>query len=152
MAETARAYCALIEAVEAADRSWLQRMARLLSRLHLAVEALDKPPQTAYQMLLPDLDARFELFTFLHQLIGAKERPWIEFELIDCLADDLTDIYCEMKHGLRLLDQDPVAASDSWRSGYQLHWGQHLVDAVRHLYTLTIQAELGGGEPLAAGA
>jgi hypothetical protein len=52
------------------------------------------------------------------------------------LADDLTDIYCELKAGLSLLEEEPSLARDNWRTGYRLHWGQHLVDASRHLYEL----------------
>ena len=61
------------------------------------------------------------------------------------LADDLTDIYCELKHGLRLLDANPPQtdlALDGWRRSYKAHWGQHLVDAERHLYALRARGEL----------
>jgi len=58
------------------------------------------------------------------------------------LADDLTDIYCELKHGLKLMRVEPGKALDDWRSGYHLHWGQHLLDAERHLYELKSQNQL----------
>ena len=63
------------------------------------------------------------------------------------LADDLTDIYCELKYGLTLLDaqpDDPTEAFDGWRTGYRVHWGQHLVDAERHLYALQSRNRLRG--------
>jgi hypothetical protein len=52
------------------------------------------------------------------------------------LADDLTDIYCELKHGLRAFDSNPGRALETWFLGYECHWGQHLVDAERHLANL----------------
>jgi hypothetical protein len=61
------------------------------------------------------------------------------------LADDLTDIYCELKYGLTLLDaqpEDPDEAFEGWRTGYRVHWGQHLVDAERHLYSLQSRNKL----------
>ena len=58
------------------------------------------------------------------------------------LADDLTDIYCELKNGLKLVDGEPERAMEDWHKGYHLHWGQHLVDAERHLYELRVRNQL----------
>ena len=93
--------------------------------------------------LMSDLDARFEIFAQLRSLLGSKDGYWMEFDVAQdgqfmtgSLADDLTDIYCELKHGLGVVDEEPRRAFDGWRSGYRVHWGQHLVDAERHLYEL----------------
>ncbi len=51
------------------------------------------------------------------------------------LADDLTDIYCELKSGLLSLEENlknQDQAIDDWRCGYKVHWGKHLVDAEKH--------------------
>ena len=143
MAAVAEAYCALIERIEVADSAWLQQLASLLPRLHAAVEALGSSQTDMNHWLMPDLDARFELFAQLRRLLGNKDSYWMEFDVAHdgqsmsgSLADDLTDIYCELKHGLKLLDNEPGQASNDWRSGYHLHWGQHLLDAERHLYLL----------------
>lgn len=37
------------------------------------------------------------------------------------LADDLTDIYCELKHGLRMVDEDPRRSLNTWREGFTRH-------------------------------
>jgi hypothetical protein len=60
------------------------------------------------------------------------------------LADDLTDIYYELKDGLNRLDrsEDPGRTLGSWRSGFCKHWGQHVVDAERHLYALVARDRL----------
>jgi hypothetical protein len=52
------------------------------------------------------------------------------------LADDLTDIYCELKHGLRAFDSNTGPALETWVLGYEWHWAQHLADASRHLANL----------------
>ena len=149
MAAVAEAYCALIERIEVADSVWLQQLASLLPRLHAAVEALGNSQTDMNHWLMPDLDARFELFAQLRRLLGNKDSYWMEFDVAHdgqsmsgSLADDLTDIYCELKHGLKLLDNEPGQASNDWRSGYHLHWGQHLLDAERHLYLLKSKNQL----------
>ncbi|HHH40366.1 MAG TPA: DUF5063 domain-containing protein [Sedimenticola sp.] len=149
MAEVARAYCSLIEKVEVADSRWLREMSMLLPRLHACVEALGTGDGEEAPTLAPDLDARFELFVLLRDLLGNRDGYWMEFDtardnqgMSGSLADDLTDIYCELKHGLRLLDEEPGRAADDWRSGYHMHWGRHLVDAERHLYELRSQNRL----------
>jgi hypothetical protein len=58
------------------------------------------------------------------------------------LADDLTDIYCELKSGLDMLDGQPQRAVEGWHLGFHLHWGQHLLDAERHLYDLNARNQL----------
>jgi hypothetical protein len=101
--------------------------------------------------LTPDLDARFELFSHLRGLLGERDGYWMEFDRVGdaevmtgSLADDLTDIYCELKHGLRLIDSDPRRALRGWREGFEDHWGQHLTDAQRHLSALAAQDRLAG--------
>lgn len=144
MENISREYCRLIESVEQADASWLGQMEALLPKLHAAVAALGVPEAEMHShSLAPDLDARFELFVELRRLLGQHDGYWMEFDggqdgqsMTGSLADDLTDIYCELKHGLGLIDSQPERALDDWRSGYKVHWGQHLVDAERHLYQL----------------
>ena len=57
-------------------------------------------------------------------------------ELVGIVADDLADIYRDMKEGLDLL-----AAGESendvvweWRYGFCSHWGKHAVDALRIIH------------------
>ncbi len=153
MAEIARSYCSLVEHLDEYDSTWLQRVASLLPRLHAAVADLGFPEDISEQSLMPDLDARFELFSRLRRMLGDRDAYWMEFDMshdIHCmsgsLADDLTDIYCELKHGLKLLDgrpSEPARVLSGWCSSYKVHWGRHLVDAERHLYELDTRGQLG---------
>lgn len=151
MLETAREYCDLIEAAEDANGQWLQRLLELLPRLHAAMAALGPLANERSEPMRVDLDARFDLFTRLRQLLGERDAYWMQFDvgqdgqqMSGSLADDLTDIYCELKYGLMRLDsdKDPDTTLEGWRYGYQVHWGQHLVDAERHLYELSARDEL----------
>lgn len=148
MAEVAKTYCALIEEVYEADGKWLDQLASLLPRLHAAVAALGFSEKKDCS-LTPDLDARFEIFAQLRKLLGNRDSYWMQFDqaqdvqgMSGSLADDLTDIYCELKHGLNLLEQEPTRVFEDWRNGYKMHWGQHLMDAERHLYDLQVKDQL----------
>jgi len=152
MVALARRYCEIVESAGEEDRAWLGEIALLLPRLHAEISALASPGYNSPHMLVADLDARFELFSHLRELLGERDGYWMEFDSVadtQCmsgsLADDLTDIYCELKHGLRLLDQDPEGRTKvllEWCRGFRSHWGQHLIDAERHLYALSARGGL----------
>jgi hypothetical protein len=149
MADLARLFCEMIEETDTFEPDWLGSMATLLPRLHVAVESLGGNDSDTYVPDSTDLDARFEIFSELHRLLGPNDSYWMEFDVAQdgqfmtgSLADDLTDIYCELKNGLSLLDEEPSLARDKWRNGYRFHWGQHLVDASRHLYELGARNQL----------
>lgn len=146
----ARRYCELIESLDEGHRAPLVQLNGLLPRLHAAMAVVDP---SADDILDPDadLDRRFELFTRLHRLLGDLDGYWMEYdvtpdrqEMSGSLADDLTDIYCELKNGLIRLEasSDPDLTLGRWRMGFCKHWGQHVVDAERHLYALAARDRL----------
>jgi hypothetical protein len=145
----AHRYCELIEVSGAENPSWLKDIAMLLPSLHTAVESLDRPMVTGSVALTPDLDTRFELYTHLVTLLGDRDAYWTELDRADdprtmtgSLADDLTDIYCELKHGLHRVDEDPEYSLRAWAEGFARHWNQHLTDAQRHIEVLHSQGRL----------
>jgi hypothetical protein len=145
----ARHYCVLVESLQEGNTQWLEEVASLLPRLHAAVAGLNLPKPDNAHHTVSDLDARFELYTHLRQLLGERDAYWMEFDVAGdgqtmsgSLADDLTDIYCELKSGLRLLDAEPDKAVEDLHTGFHLHWGQHLLDAERHLYDLSARNQL----------
>jgi hypothetical protein len=148
--DLATAFCRLIESSGAPAVPWLVRIADLLPRLHAAVLSLDPEYGEDEEPLAPDLDARFELYTHLRELLGDRDGYWLEFDRVGdhcamtgSLADDLTDIYCELKHGLRVHELHPCLADRGWCQGFANHWAQHLIDAERHLSALQAQGRLG---------
>ena len=112
---------------------------------------LDINDPSHVEALVADLDARFELYGYLRKLLGDRDAYWMEFDaahdkqcMSGSLADDLTDIYCELKAGLVHLERydDARHTLGHWRSGFCKHWGQHVVDAERHLYALSARDRL----------
>ncbi len=149
VADLAQQYCQLIEASSLSQINWLRQVSELLPRLHAAVISLSGSVQDDCVGCVADLDARFELFTDLRQMLGDRDGYWLEFDRIGdhyaktgSLADDLTDIYCELKYGLRFIDEDPDGAVQGWLNGFEYHWRHHLVDAERHLSALAAQDRL----------
>ncbi|WP_242470944.1 DUF5063 domain-containing protein [Thiocystis violacea] len=147
----ARRYCHLIDSCSSAQGLWLRGVAELLPRLHAGISSLDVANLCfADQLDVVDLDARFELFSHLRGLLADRDSYWLEFDRVaegvgamtGSLADDLTDIYCELKQGLRLFELDPEYAIAALATGYEQHWGRHLVDAERHLAMLGAEARL----------
>jgi len=153
LVRTARDYCSLIDRIPA-GADWLSPLFQLLPRLHANVVALPDPGGRDIQPEFSDLDDRFALFTKLRLSLGERDVYWLEFDHpedtgIDdehrtgSLADDLTDIYFELKRGLRLLEAaGPDTVAHFWEVGFTQHWGQHLVDAERHLYALKVNEQL----------
>lgn len=153
LVNTARDYCRLIDRLPHYG-DWLSPLFQILPRLHANVVAVPDPGGSDIVPEHADLDARFDLFSRLHERLGERDVYWLEFDQPDdahvdgehrtgSLADDLTDIYFELKRGLRLLDAaGPDVVAHLWEVGFNRHWGQHLVDAERHLYALKVNDQL----------
>lgn len=145
----ARSYCWLIEAACQNEPDWLARVADLLPRLHAVLITLHSDDSDMAGGSMPDLDARFELFGCLRDQLGERDHYWLEFDPIGdgeamtgSLADDLTDIYYELRQGLSLAESLPLGAGRGWLAGFEAHWGRHLSDAERHLANLAAQGRL----------
>jgi hypothetical protein len=146
----ARRYCELIDASGADRPRWLAEVAALLPRLHAAMSSLHFSVPDAEHDHPVDLDARFELYSHLRELLCDRDGYFLAFDpyhegadaMSGSLADDLTDIYCELKHGLRAFEVDPGRALETWMLGYDHHWAEHLVDAERHLANLAASNRL----------
>lgn len=144
IAAIARCYCELIEAASPSRPGWLTQVSLLLPRLHAAMAVIHFSAPYAESLFPVDLDARFDLYTRLYCLLADRDGYFLEFDCaydgLDArtgsLADDLTDIYCELWAGLSVHDQEPLRALKFWFFGYEHHWGQHLIDAERHLTML----------------
>lgn len=152
MMQAALEYCSLIEQIDDSKKEILPSLLELLPRLHAGIAAFSADKEADCHVSEADLDARFELFSRLRQLLGDRDSYWLEYDVVpneECksgsLADDLTDIYCELKSGLLSMEENlknQDQAIDDWRCGYKIHWGKHLVDAEKHLYDLQAQNQI----------
>jgi len=140
MATLASGYCELVESFdENSLDNWLTDVAELLPKLHRAVDGLEQAKSMGVYEHRADYDARFEMFTRLYQALGERNGYSYEYDGLDgqrlsgSLADDITDIYFDLKHGLSVLINDPTMAAHEWQHSYEFHWRHHLLDAERQL-------------------
>ncbi|MGH8551825.1 MAG: DUF5063 domain-containing protein [Methylococcales bacterium] len=145
----ARDFCLLVEHVELyKDRQWLPDLARILPRIQSSMTHLDDLGMEYSFFLLPDLEERFELYCRLKHRLGVHDNYPMEHdsdsvpeEMTGSLAGDLADIYFELKRGLNLANNVDTCKIDLlrlWQTGYILHWGERLLYAQRHLFSLRI--------------
>ncbi len=148
MRQSGTTYCDLIEDTTLNKTQWLTQVEKALARLHYSIIDLLPAPIDKNYPMTPNFERRFELYSQLRDKLGEDDQYTIGFDsdLIETLsgsvADDLTDIYCELKYGLVQLDDHAFSDSEvieHWTNSYHLHWGQHLVDANRHFYSLRIK-------------
>jgi len=150
MTSVADSFCQLVDRTGRAPGNWLVMLYELMPRLHAAVTALNNFDTGDVPVDGVDLDERFELYSRLRKSLGDLDSYCLEFDaypeevhMTGSLADDLTDIYFDLLQGLELVDDAwPQRAAQVWQSTYRLHWGQHLVDAERHLYALKVRDKL----------
>lgn len=156
LASSAGEYCDLIDHIDQVNGDWLDNLSSLLPRIHAAISSMegsDVDQCPLVQGADMDMDRRFELYSRLRKLLGDHDGYMLEFDKLEdfdgasgSLADDFTDIYFELKKGLDLLGAEPDALSRAvcvWYGSYLWHWGQHLVDAEKHLYDIQVHRHLG---------
>ena len=150
--EDARRFCFLIENIDEFEaQNWLTQISLVLPRIHAVMEVIDHANNRAECFFaLSDIDERFELFCHLKKSLGEKDgyevgEELIHNELYGSLSEDLADLYFEIKRGLDIINcgqENLSVALNLWRDGFFLHWGQHLIDAERHLYHLRIHHQI----------
>lgn len=141
----AQEFCAHVERREHTDCiAWLHSVLPQMLTLKKAIEQVPAGQMVA----LPDADisTRFTLYSDLKEWFGELDSYWLQGdksndtpELTGSLADDFTDIYYELLPGLQyeckdIEDQRIVA--EHWRAHYNVHWGDHLGDAMRYVSIL----------------
>ena len=135
-AELAERYCSLIEEADRADPlRFLERIEELLSKLYASasklpdVEATSDDPQVPKRVMsTAEWTTAFER---LNRLLGSDDRYQTE-GLERSLADDLLDIYRELRDGLGAM-RSGAAPEDvlwEWRFGFEAHWAAHAEGAL----------------------
>jgi hypothetical protein len=81
-----------------------------------------------------------QLYNLLKEKLGDWDRYWQVFDpteddeaIFGTLADDIADIYRDLKEGLVLIESREAPPEDiiwSWRLLFYSHWGKHAIDAL----------------------
>ena len=143
-AEIVRRYCSWAESASVGFDVDMQTAQSILAELHFAILDLRND----------DFEDDVELENVsTEQWKIVKERftnlpidgYWLVFDptkdresetVFTTLSEDLADIYRDLKYGLLLFDAGHIAkATWEWKFNFQIHWGRHLVDAQKVIYS-----------------
>jgi len=124
---------------------WLRKIECLLQAIDDGMARLDLETEIGF-FVLPDLDRRFRLYRRLKAFLGDLDGYPLAGDKVDepedhsgSLADDITDLYFELRRGLQLYQAEsasPMPALSLWYAGYRLHWRDHLLGARSRLRAL----------------
>jgi hypothetical protein len=158
----AQTYCSLIEgskANEFAKEIWLENVLAALAQLYAAAHAL---PEVESQETAHPADDLFDvgkdewqsIYQSVGRTLGKAGAYWCYFDpnqppdakdepILGDLADDLADIYRDVKPALRAWEanQDTWLREAVFTCGNVLfvgHWGRHAVNAIRALHPLAL--------------
>jgi hypothetical protein len=155
MRPEAERYCSLVERAASFEREELvaELAASLAALLSAAARLPDVTPTDTDLADRPSQEQWSERFAEVQQTLGEWEGYWTtlapygeeaEDAVMLPLADDLVDIWRDLKQGLLALE-DGAAPEDvvwEWRFGFYSHWGRHATEALRALHARL--AEQGG--------
>jgi len=142
-ARKAKAYCSLIDQAPLLPREKaLRRLSQALADLlPLALRLPDLSDEGT-----PDIESNCEpALESVQEWVSVLgvDHYWALFDpftnpegslTFNSLADDLSDVYSDLKRGLVLFDSGLVhAACWEWRSSFTSHWGESLIEVERAL-------------------
>lgn len=149
--DAAEAYCTEVEAVgaepldSADERALVLRLrARVAALVAAAVALPDVEVTTSDTSRSIDHAAWTDRFAALDRALGSSATYWTalptgvgeaDIALVP-LADDLADIWRDLRSALDWLDSgaDPADVVWEWQFGFETHWGLHAVQALRALH------------------
>jgi hypothetical protein len=147
MRTAAEGYCSVIERAKWPQRvEFVAEVAQALAELIAAAGHLPHvEPSDAELSGRPSDEQWRERFAGVQSVLRDWDGYWTAIEpfggwemesVMLTLADDLADVWRDMKHGLAALDS---GASDTdviweWRFSFYSHWGRHATEALRVLH------------------
>ena len=139
-ADVAQQYCDWAESPFTEPHDEMIKVRKLLADLHatiLNVELDDRAEETndltstAQWHLVMSRSANLPIGVYWDVFNPMEE----DNPVLNSLADDLSDIYRDLKQGLILFNQGKMAeAAWEWRLHFDIHWGQHLTGAQRAIH------------------
>jgi hypothetical protein len=87
------------------------------------------------------------LYNLLKEKLGRHDLYWTVFDptsqdnevIRGTLADDIADVYRDVKESLLLMDKNAITAELAiwnWRQLFYSHWGDHAISALRTIHNL----------------
>jgi len=146
-----REFCAFVESSEKTDKEFLRQLQSLLLVLYhhaisLSWTSLDHNEEFADKL---SKEEQKDILKIISDKIGEGRFYWDVFDptndkdtepVCGDLVDDLGDIYKDVKKGLLNFDLGTIASKDQavwdWKFGFEKHWGQHAIDALRTIHYL----------------
>lgn len=157
-AQSAEAYCALMETSETMTRMvFVRHTAAMLAMLyHDALDLPDQLDEDCEESQVPTIPDQ-EIYARIRQHLGQRDFYFMHFDPYDQssnmygqLSDDLGDIYRDLSKGLYLYrlgtDCSALDAAFTWKLIFSYHWGQHLVNALTALHAIISQNLLADDE------
>ena len=156
----AEQYCSLVDSQSALDKSeFLLGIYRMLPELIAEASRLplvsfhddeNEEQEATIRKIRAETEMKHQdwgqLYDSLKEKLGAWNLYWMVFDprtdneaIQGSLADDIADIYRDLKDGIVLKEANEVPASEiifEWRFGFTSHWGQHAVNALRTIHFL----------------
>jgi hypothetical protein len=156
----AERYCAIVDAAAAVDRN--EFLLQLYRFLPVLIDQAIRLPRVEFnddEEEDPEEETRIRqvrararmtdeewgrLYNSLKERLGDWDLYWQVWDptkdteaIRGSLADDIADIYRDLKEGICLGKEDQVPnreATFEWRCGFYSHWGKHAIDALRTIH------------------
>jgi hypothetical protein len=156
----AQRFCSLVDSAVTLERTeFLVQVYRTLPELigeamRLPAEEFgddeDDEQETSMYQSRAEIGMKHEEWSRLYRALKEKLGDWNLYWKVfnptkdneaihGSLADDIADIYRDLKNGINLKESDKVLPQDiifEWRFGFYSHWGMHAIDALRTLHFL----------------
>jgi uncharacterized protein DUF5063 len=153
-------YCALLESDPPESDQWVKAVLSALAQVYAAAHRLPDFGLSDAAADIPDsLDVTDEqwrsVFGLVQRILGTQEAYWAYFDpnqpqdtdekpIFQSLADDLADIYRDIKPALRAWDTGDDAYLETiafdWKTPlFGCHWGLHAVSAMRALHAIAFR-------------
>lgn len=145
----AQNFCSLVDSGSDIDRSeFVAQVYRILPKLING--AIEMPVvQSDNQQRRSPSDVRHHEWERLYNGLKEKLGDWDQYRqvfdptresdaIVGSLADDIADIYRDLKKGLQLKEEhscQPEQALWEWRFLFSTHWGKHAIDALQAIHS-----------------
>ena len=149
-AVVAKKFCALVDSAPDIDRSeFVAQVYRVLSKLIDEAVQMPDVERSDNQRRRSPLNVRHQEWERLYNALKEKLGDWNLYRqvfdptqdneaIFGSLADDLADIYGDLRKGLELNDACPSQREDAiweWRVLFYSHWGKHAIDALQAIHS-----------------